>query len=67
MGKLVITRRYKETFIIQTKDGPITITTLSPHPVRIAIQAPNTCTIYREELITRNDTKGTATPHTKQR
>lgn len=49
---LIISRKHKESFLIEGKDGPIEIvvTEISPGQVRLGIDAPSSYKIWRKEL-----------------
>lgn len=50
---LVLTRKQTETVVLQTSDGPITITVIqSGHKVKLGIDAPRSVPVARGELLT---------------
>jgi sRNA-binding carbon storage regulator CsrA len=55
MPRLCISRKTGEAFVIDTSDGPITVTFIEfdrrGPKVRICIEAPRQCVIARSELI----------------
>lgn len=54
---LVLSRYRDEKIIVHTSDGPITvqIVAVDRGKVRVGIEAPKGCGIWREELLSRDD------------
>ena len=50
---LVLHRKPRETIVLHTSDGPIEITVISKHRIKLAIQAPADVKVLRAELTRR--------------